>query len=65
MVEKYLTREQVIEYLAESHGITMRLSTLRQLGKKGPPYVRFGLRCAFLPRDVDAWLEQRKQQFTK
>jgi hypothetical protein len=57
-----LTEPAAAEYIGMSVAY-LRLSRMRGTTKctSAPPFVRIGKSIRYLPRDLDAWLESRRQ----
>jgi predicted DNA-binding transcriptional regulator AlpA len=57
-----LKEEAAAEYIGMSVSY-LRLSRMRGATKctSAPPFVRIGKAIRYLPRDLDAWLESRRQ----
>jgi predicted DNA-binding transcriptional regulator AlpA len=57
-----LKEEAAAEYIGMSVAY-LRLSRMRGTTKctSAPPFIRIGKAVRYLPRDLDAWLESRRQ----
>jgi predicted DNA-binding transcriptional regulator AlpA len=57
-----LKEEAAAEYIGMSVAY-LRLSRMRGTTKclSAPPFIRIGKAIRYLPRDLDAWLESRRQ----
>jgi hypothetical protein len=57
-----LTESAAAEYIGMSTAY-LRISRMRGTTKctSAPPFVRIGKAIRYLPRDLDAWLESRRQ----
>ena len=58
--QRYMDTAQAAAYLTISPGT---LARLRVTGE-GPPYTRIRRRVIYALKDLDAWVEERKQRFT-